>query len=72
MGALPRARCRSTGSRAATARSSTVAELGDVNGDGFGDYALGLPSADAGGADAGSVYVFLGHKGPRSRRRPQH
>ena len=43
---------------------STVAELGDINGDGFGDYAVGLPSADVGGsADAGIVYVFLGHAG---------
>ena len=43
---------------------STVAELGDVNGDGIGDYAVGLPSADVGGsADAGIVYVFLGHAG---------
>ena len=43
---------------------STVAQLGDVNGDGFGDYAVGLPSADVGGsADAGIIYVFLGHAG---------
>ena len=43
---------------------STIAELGDINGDGFGDYAVGLPSADVGGsADAGIVYVFLGHGG---------
>ena len=43
-----------TGSRA------TVAELGDVNGDGIGDYAVGLPNANAG---SGMVYVFLGHAG---------
>ena len=39
---------------------STVAELGDVNGDHIGDYAVGLPSAKA---DAGIVYVFLGEPG---------
>ena len=44
---------------------STVAELGDINGDGIGDYAVGLPSADvAGSADAGIVYVFLGTPAP--------
>jgi len=43
---------------------SSVAELGDVNGDHIADYAVGLPSADTGGsADAGIVYVFLGHAG---------
>ena len=43
---------------------ATVAELGDINGDGIGDYAVGLPSATVGGsADAGVVDVFLGHAG---------
>ena len=41
-----------------------VAELGDINGDGIGDYAVGRPSADVGGSvDAGVVYVFLGRSG---------
>ena len=43
---------------------TTVAELGDVNGDGVGDYAVGRPAADVGGSvDAGVVYVFLGRAG---------
>jgi len=43
---------------------ATVAELGDVNGDGIGDYAVGLPSATVGGiADTGVVDVFLGRAG---------
>ena len=43
---------------------ASVAELGDVNGDSIGDYAVGMPSADIGGStDAGIVYVFLGHAG---------
>ena len=43
---------------------ASVAELGDVNGDHIGDYAVGMPSADIGGStDAGIVYVFLGHAG---------
>ena len=39
---------------------TTVAELGDVNGDGKNDYAVGMPYADANGPDSGIVYVFLG------------
>ena len=46
------------------ASRATVAQLGDVDGDGLGDYAVGMPSADVGGsADAGIVYVFLGRPG---------
>ena len=37
--------------------------LGDVNGDGLQDYAVGMPYADAAGADSGIVYVFLGRPG---------
>ena len=40
---------------------STVAELGDVNGDGIADVAVGAPSVDAPGrTDAGVVYVVFG------------
>jgi hypothetical protein len=40
---------------------STVAELGDVNGDGIADVAVGAPSVDARGrTDAGVVYVVFG------------
>jgi FG-GAP repeat len=63
-GALPTASLPPFGATNGEGSLSTVAELGDVNGDGFGDYAVGLPSADvAGSADAGIVYVFLGHAG---------
>ena len=39
----------------------SVAALGDVNGDGVGDFAVGAWDADAGGLDrAGLVYVYSG------------
>ena len=63
-GALPADSLPAFGVTTGDGSLSTIAELGDVNGDGFGDYAVGLPSADVGGsADAGIVYVFLGHGG---------
>ena len=61
-GALPTDSLPAFGVTGGDGSLSTVAELGDVNGDGIGDYAVGLPSADPGGnTDAGIVYVFLGH-----------
>jgi hypothetical protein len=65
-GALPTESLPAYGVTNGDGSLSTVAELGDVNGDGFGDYAVGLPSSDAGGADSGIVYVFLGHAGALS------
>ena len=65
-GALPTASLPAFGVTNGDGSLSTVAELGDVNGDGFGDYAVGLPSSDVGGADSGIVYVFLGHAGALS------
>jgi FG-GAP repeat len=63
-GALPLTSLPKFGVTTGDGSLSTVAELGDINNDGFGDYAVGLPSADVGGdADAGIVYVFLGHGG---------
>jgi FG-GAP repeat len=63
-GALPTASLPAFGVTAGNGSLSTVAELGDINGDGFGDYAIGMPSADVGSsADAGIVYVFLGKAG---------
>jgi hypothetical protein len=63
-GALPTESLPAFGVTAGSGSLSTVAELGDVNGDGIGDYAIGMPSADvAGSADAGIVYVFLGKPG---------
>ena len=40
---------------------TVVAGLGDINGDGFGDFAVGAPGADAG---RGKVYVYLGASSP--------
>ena len=37
-----------------------VARIGDVNDDGREDFAVGAPYSDAGGADAGRVYIFFG------------
>ena len=62
-GALPTESLPAFGVTNGDGSLSTVAELGDVNGDGFGDYAVGLPSSDLGGTDSGAVYVFLGHGG---------
>ncbi|MBK8230800.1 MAG: FG-GAP repeat protein [Candidatus Eisenbacteria bacterium] len=41
----------------------TLAGLGDVNGDGYADVAIGAPLSDVGGADAGTVYVYHGSSG---------
>ncbi len=44
------------------AHISTVAGLGDINGDGYSDFALGSPQYDGGAAlvDEGRVYIFHG------------
>ncbi|MEM7201677.1 MAG: integrin alpha [Planctomycetota bacterium] len=44
---------------------SAVAGLGDIDGDGFADYAIGAPMADtqAAGADVGEVLLFSGRTG---------
>lgn len=38
----------------------SVASVGDVNGDGLDDHAIGAPCADHAGVDSGSVYVVYG------------
>ncbi len=42
---------------------SAVTGIGDVNGDGFGDVAVGGPNAGSGGAGAGKIWVFSGLDG---------
>ncbi len=46
-------------SEAAAETVSAVATVGDVNGDGLADYAVGVPKANGG---TGSVYVVFGEK----------
>ena len=60
IGALPTTSLPVFGVTTGEGSRTTVAELGDVNGDGIGDYAVGKPYADANGTDSGIVYVFLG------------
>jgi hypothetical protein len=43
-----------------------VARIGDVNDDGVGDWAVGAPYSDEGGATKGKVYVFYGSADPGS------
>jgi hypothetical protein len=40
---------------------TVVVGIGDINGDGYGDFAVGAPAADAG---RGKVYVYLGASSP--------
>ena len=63
VGALPASSLPVFGDTGTDASRTTVAVLGDVNGDHIGDYAVGMPYADANGADSGIVYVFLGKPG---------
>jgi hypothetical protein len=63
IGALPTSTLPVYGVTDGDGSRATVAELGDTNGDGIGDYAVGLPDANAG---SGVVYVFLGHPGALS------
>lgn len=45
-------------------RFGKVANAGDVNSDGYADVVVGAEENDAGGMNAGRVYVFLGGAGP--------
>ena len=42
--------------------ATTIAALGDVNGDGIDDFILGAGNADGGGTDKGEAYVIFGSK----------
>ncbi|MCA9658698.1 MAG: FG-GAP repeat protein [Myxococcales bacterium] len=46
---------------------AAVAIVGDINGDGFADVAVGAPLADPGGLSSGRVYVVHGEADPKSR-----
>ncbi|HLQ66307.1 MAG TPA: integrin alpha [Candidatus Limnocylindrales bacterium] len=49
-----------TGEAAGDAFGYSVSGAGDVNGDGFGDVAVGAYGNDAGGSAAGRAYLFFG------------
>ena len=51
------------GAAAGDAFGINVAGLGDLNGDGFDDFAAGARNADTNGSDAGRVTVFSGANG---------
>lgn len=42
----------------------SVQFMGDFNGDGFNDLAIGAPRSDEVAGDAGQAYVVFGHSGP--------
>ena len=39
---------------------TTVANIGDIDNDGKGDFLIGSPQANHGGSDSGTVYILLG------------
>lgn len=43
-----------------SAAATSISGLGDVNGDGLADLAVGAPAANYGGSGSGSVYVVFG------------
>ncbi|MEO8503968.1 MAG: integrin alpha [Acidobacteriota bacterium] len=47
---------------------ASVAGIGDVNGDGFGDVAVGAPLYDSGQTDEGAVFAFAGGGGGNARQ----
>ncbi|MFQ5646428.1 MAG: carbohydrate binding domain-containing protein [bacterium] len=53
-----------TGEKLHDHSGSTLAGVGDVNGDGFDDFLIGAWSSDTGGVDGGQAYLVMGKKGP--------
>jgi FG-GAP repeat/Secretion system C-terminal sorting domain len=49
-----------TGAAAGDELGSSVANAGDVNGDGYGDVIVGAPYNSAGGSKAGRAYIYFG------------
>ena len=49
-----------TGQAANDQFGSKVSNAGDINGDGYDDIIVGAPFNDAGGTDAGRVYIYFG------------
>jgi len=60
IGLLPTPVFTATGEALGDFFGYSLAGLGDVNGDGLADAAIGAYTNDAGGADAGRVYIFHG------------
>lgn len=56
------------GERAAADYGFDLANAGDVNGDGYGDFLVGAPVDDRDGAVAGRAYLYLGGPGLATRR----
>lgn len=56
-----------TGAAAGDAFGFSVASAGDANRDGFADLVVGAYHNDAGGADAGRAYLYLGAAKPDER-----
>lgn len=61
---LTQANVRIDGQLAGNHASQTVANAGDVNGDGIGDIIVGAPQASNSFAGAGSAYVIFGRAAP--------
>jgi hypothetical protein len=53
---------RIDGESAGDALGTSVADAGDVNGDGIPDQLIGAPGADYGGSGAGAAYVVFGQR----------